>query len=72
MDYRRLFSDTLAEMMNEIFEAHGIDWVSEEEFEKTVDIATKRCYLDSLGAFRKQEGLTLRVRPSAFVGRMSR
>ena len=72
MDYRRLFSRTLAEMMDEVFVEHGIDYISEEEFEDTVDYATKKCYLSSVSAFRRQEGLMIQVRPSAFIGRTHR
>ena len=36
MDYRKLFSRTLYEEIDDVFGAHGIDWMYEDELESVV------------------------------------
>ena len=54
MDYRKLFSRTLYEEIDDVFGAHGIDWMYEDELESVVKEAERKCYYQSIAEFRKR------------------
>ncbi len=54
MDYRKLFDRTLFEEINKVFEAHGIEYIHEEELESLVIEADRKCYYPSIAKFRQE------------------
>ena len=54
IDYRHLFARTLTEMCCEIFPAHGINSMPDTEFDEMISEITRKCYLLTVGEFRKQ------------------
>lgn len=54
MDYMALFVQTLYEEMEETFEAHGIDYLREEEMEDIVRQCKRDLYIPTIREFRRQ------------------
>jgi hypothetical protein len=59
LDYKEIFATTMYEMICEIFPAHGIEQMDEEEFDQMVTEITREHYWPILGEFRKKNGLSL-------------
>ena len=59
IDYQRLFAKTVEEMLVEVFDRHGIDQLYEDELEAIVKECTDRCYHQSIGEFRRRQGLSV-------------
>ncbi len=53
LDYRRVFSETLREMIDEVFEAHGIEWLEEDVYVDIVQECTNKVYMPGLQEFRR-------------------
>lgn len=56
IDYLNIFSNTLCQMMESIFTAHGIDFITEDEFDDIVAECRDKCYFQSIGEFRRKYG----------------
>lgn len=56
IDYLNIFSNTLCQMMESIFTAHGIDFITEDEFDDIVAECRDKCYFQSIGEFRRLTG----------------
>ena len=59
LDYRKLFAKTLHEVMVETFARHGIDRLYEDEFDSIVTELTERFYHQTVGEFRRKNGLSV-------------
>lgn len=59
LDYKAVFARELLLMINEVFPAHGIDQMDEEEVDQLVIDVTRECYWPIMGEFRKKSGLSL-------------
>ena len=56
IDYLNIFSNVLCQMMESIFTAHGIDFITEDEFDDIVAECRDKCYFQSIGEFRRLTG----------------
>lgn len=56
IDYLNIFSNTLCQMMESIFTAHGIEAITEDEFDDIVAECRDKCYFQSIGEFRRLTG----------------
>ena len=56
IDYLNIFSNTLCQMMESISTAHGIDFITEDEFDDIVAECRDKCYFQSIGEFRRLTG----------------
>lgn len=59
IDYKRLFSETLCDLMETIFTEHGIESIYEDEFDDIVAECTKRCFWQTVREFRDTFGLSV-------------
>lgn len=58
LDYEYLFSKTLAELMCEVFPAHGIDSMPDDEFDQLVAELTRDHFHECGAEFRRRYGLS--------------
>ena len=58
LDYVGIFANTMYEMICEIFPAHGIEPMDDEEFGTMVAEITREHYWSILGEFRRKNGLS--------------
>jgi len=58
IDYKAIFARELHDMILEIFPAHGIDWISEDELVELVRDITRSEYDKSVAEFRRKQGIS--------------
>lgn len=56
IDYLNIFSNVLCQVMEETFTAHGIEAITEDEFDDIVAECRDKCYFQSIGEFRRKYG----------------
>ena len=57
IDYRRVFTETLLEVMDEEFKKQGIDTLDEETFSEIVTTETRNHFWPSLKELHHQQGI---------------
>jgi len=57
LDYRKIFAETMLEVMEEEFGRYGIDTLDEETFDEIVETATRQHFWPSVQELRRTHGL---------------
>lgn len=59
IDYLNIFSNVLCQVMEETFTAHGIEAITEDEFDDIVAECTQKCFWQTVREFRDTFGLSV-------------